>query len=155
MKKAKEIVLHWLMMTAAALGSFTVQLLFMKDTGETSSSFLFSSRIYKANTVCVLLGYVLFFSLHLLIWNKFQKQELKAAKEKGTGYALLYCICVLLVSLIIFALSIFILFACFTGMSAKIEPEIVNFGGLIFAGYIFLFTAANLIIIIKKDKGSA
>ena len=152
MKNALDAVVHWLMMTAAALGSFIVQLLFLEDTGETSSSFLFSNSIYRVNPVCFMLGYVIFFSLHLVLWNRYQKHELKRAKDRGTSYAAAYCLGVLFISLIIFLLSIFILFAFFTGMTINIEPGIAELNGLVFAGYIFLFTVINLIIMLKKDK---
>lgn len=152
MRKSLKILLHWLLMAAAALGCFTVQLLFMKYTGESSSSFLFSSRIYHLNPVCVTVGYLLFPLLHLVLWHRFQRKEISFAAEKGTAFCVGYCLIVLLFCFAVFLLSVWILFAGFTGMTNNIRPEFVTFDGLIFAAYIFLFTVISLIAAIKKNR---
>lgn len=152
MNKTVRFFLCWLLMAADALGCFTLQLLFMKDTGRTDSSFLFSSTVYKVNTLCLVLGYVLFPAVHLVLWRFFQRDQLERVKELGVGSAVVYCLGVMCFCFLVFLASIWILFAGFTGMTINIEPEIAEFNGLIFAAYIFLFTVVSLIITFKKNK---
>ena len=141
--------LHLLICCAVSAAAICIQYLFMKPTGETVSSFLFSSEIYKANPLMWVLGALLGFIGLTAVLRRWLRQDF--------CWIVLWFILALLGIVLMLAGNVFML-VLHLGIMGNISfgryDTLVNSCSVIFPAYTFILLLILCILTIRNKKAA-
>lgn len=147
--------LHLLICCAVSAAAICIQYLFMKPTGETVSSFLFSSEIYKANPLMWVLGALLGFIGLTAVLRRWLRQDFCCALEHHPVWIVLWFILALLGIVLMLAGNVFML-VLHLGIMGSISfgryDTLVNSCSVIFPAYTFILLLILCILTIRNKK---
>lgn len=133
--------LWWLILWAAAFGSFLLMFAGVHDTGETDGAGFLPINIYTVDPVCYCAGAVLSIAIFAVIWFLLMRRTVPLGRGWHPVWTVIWVIQVLLGLLGLLALYV-VCMLMQTDLFSRLEP-----GFLEYFGFVYPITAALLILI--------
>lgn len=147
--------LHLLICCAVSAGALCIQYLFMKSTGETNSSFLFTSELYKINPLMWLIGAVLGFAGLTAVLRRWLRQDFCCVLKHQPVWIVLWCLLVPLGILLMLAGNITVM-VLRLGLMSSITfgryDTLVNSCAVLFPAFTLILLLILCILTVRNRK---
>ena len=155
LKNLALTALHLLICCAVSAAALFIQTLFMKPTGETVSSFIFSSEIYRINPLMWVLGALLGFAGLTAVLRTLLRQDFCCAAKQKPLLTGIWCAFALLGTLLILAGNVWVLIlrlGVMSGISFGRYDWLILSCSVLFPAYVLIMLIIFCISEIRNRK---